>query len=214
MSDNTPNVFIVDDDLAVRESLSDLMDSVGLNAETYASAQEFLTRYTPTLWGCLVLDIRMFGMSGLELQDELIRRGALLPTIFITGHGDVPMAVQAMRRGAMDFIQKPFREQELLDSINLALENGSKIRASELERQTVWQQVESLTPREREVMDKIIAGKSNKVIAADLGLSQRTVEVHRANMMEKLQVHSLADLVRVITHAGLDGTEHQVYSNG
>jgi len=204
MSDNNPNVFIVDDDQAVRESLSDLMDSVGLNAETFASAQEFLTRYTPSLWGCLVLDIRMLGMSGLELQDELTRRGSLLPTIFITGHGDVPMAVQAMRRGAMDFIQKPFREQDLLDSINLALENGAKIRESELERQTVRQQVESLTPREREVMDKIIAGKSNKVIATDLGLSQRTVEVHRANVMEKLQVRSLADLVRLVTHAGLD----------
>ncbi len=204
MSENNPNVFIVDDDQAVRESLSDLMDSVGLNAETFASAQEFLTRYTPSLWGCLVLDIRMLGMSGLELQDELTRRGSLLPTIFITGHGDVPMAVQAMRRGAMDFIQKPFREQDLLDSINLALENGAKIRESELERQTVRQQVESLTPREREVMDKIIAGKSNKVIATDLGLSQRTVEVHRANVMEKLQVRSLADLVRLVTHAGLD----------
>lgn len=204
MSDNNPNVFIVDDDQAVRESLSDLMDSVGLNAETFASAQEFLTRYTPSLWGCLVLDIRMLGMSGLELQDELTRRGSLLPTIFITGHGDVPMAVQAMRRGAMDFIQKPFREQDLLDSINLALENGAKIRESELERQTVRRQVESLTPREREVMDKIIAGKSNKVIATDLGLSQRTVEVHRANVMEKLQVRSLADLVRLVTHAGLD----------
>lgn len=204
MSDSNPNVFIVDDDQAVRESLSDLMDSVGLNAETYASAQEFLTRYTPTLWGCLVLDIRMLGMSGLELHDELIRRGSLLPTIFITGHGDVPMAVQAMRRGAMDFIQKPFREQDLLDSINLALENGAKMRDGELERQTVRRQVESLTPREREVMHKIIAGKSNKVIAADLGLSQRTVEVHRANVMEKLHARSLADLVRLVTHAGLD----------
>ena len=203
MSDKSLTVFIVDDDHAVRDSLADLIDSVGLNTETYPSAQDFLTDYTPDRCGCLVLDIRMPGMSGLELQDELVRRGASLPIIFITGHGDIPMAVQAMRLGAYDFIQKPFREQELLDRINKALESGIEKRLLQLEYQTVKAHIQTLTPREKEVMDMIVTGKPNKVIAIDLGLSQRTVEVHRANVMDKLQVHSLADLVRLVTRAGL-----------
>lgn len=204
MSDNDLDVFIVDDDQAVRDSLADLIDSVGLNPKTYATAREFLAQYTQALWGCLVLDVRMPGISGLELQEELSRRGAFLPTVFITGHGDIPMAVQAMRQGAFDFIQKPFREQDLLDRINRALETGAKMRDIQLKCQVVRENVHHLTPREHEVMNMIIAGKSNKVIAIELGLSQRTVEVHRANVMDKLQVRSLAELVRLATHAGLD----------
>jgi len=195
-------VFIVDDDQAVRSALADLVDSVGLSAETYATAHDFLSNYTPECSGCLVLDIRMPSMSGLELQDELTRRGAILPIIFITAHGDVPMAVQAMRQGAQDFIQKPFRDQDLLDRINRALETAAQDRESRRETQLVKQHIHELTPREREVLTMIVAGKANKVIAIEMGLSQRTVEVHRANVMNKLQVRSLADLVRVVTRAG------------
>lgn len=204
MTDSVLSVFIVDDDQAVRESLADLMDSVGLSTKTYATAQDFLADYTPDRLGCLVLDIRMPFMSGLELQDELIRRQAVLPIIFMTAHGDVPMAVQAMRQGAIDFIQKPFRDQDLLDQINHALEICVKEREKQRKFQRVKEHIYALTPREREVMDMIIAGKANKVIAIDLGLSQRTVEVHRAHIMDKLGVRSLADLVRAVTHAGLD----------
>lgn len=201
--DKNLTVFIVDDDRAVRDSLADLVDSVGLIAETFANAQEFLMQQTTERCGCLVLDIRMPGMSGLELQEELAQRGTTLPVIFITGHGDIPMAVQAMRLGAQDFIQKPFREQELLDRINLALQTSTREREIQLDQQVVKKQINDLTRRELEVMNMIVAGKANKVIALDLGLSQRTIEVHRANVMDKLHVRSLADLVRVITQAGL-----------
>lgn len=203
MTDKNSTVFIVDDDRAVRDSLADLVDSVGLRAETFADAREFLRHQTPERCGCLVLDIRMPGMSGLELQEELARRGTTLPVIFITGHGDIPMAVQAMRLGAQDFIQKPFREQELLDRINRALETNTREREIQLEHQVVKKQIGDLTRRESEVMNMIVAGKANKVIALDLGVSQRTVEAHRANVMDKLHVRSLADLVRVVTRAEL-----------
>ena len=196
-------VFVVDDDEAVRESLNDLLDSVGLQVETFSSAQDFLEIYALERQGCLVLDIRMPFMSGLELQDELIKRGAILPIIFITGHGDVPMAVQAIQRGAHDFVQKPFRDQDLLDRINHALEFYSNGYKAKLEKTLVNKHIQELTSREREVMELIVAGKANKVIAIDLNLSQRTVEVHRANVMEKLEARSLADLVRIVTHAGI-----------
>ncbi len=202
MIERNLTVFIVDDDQAVRDALADLVDSVGYGAEIYATAQDFLAAYTPEFSGCLVLDIRMPGMSGLELQDELARRGAILPTIFITAHGDVPMAVQAMRQGAQDFIQKPFRDQDLLDRVNRALETAAKERETWRETQIVKQHIHELTPREREVLDKIVAGKPNKVIAIEMDLSQRTVEVHRARLMGKLQTRSLADLVRGVTRAG------------
>lgn len=197
-------VYIVDDDKAVRDSLTDLLDSVGLSTKSYVAARDFLAAYTTKHYGCLVLDIRMPGMSGLELQEELNRRDAVLPIIFITAHGDIPMAVQAMRQGAINFIQKPFRDQELLDSINKALKTYDKKYKSQREDKSVKEHVHKLTPREHEVMKMIVAGKANKVIAIDLGLSQRTIEVHRANVMEKLEARSLAELVRIITHAGLD----------
>jgi len=202
-------VYIVDDDKAVRDSLTDLVDSVELNAKNYANARDFLMNFSPEDSGCLVLDIRMPGMSGLELQEELNRRDAVLPIIFITAHGDVPMAVKAMRLGALNFIQKPFRNQELLDCINQALNTYDQKHESQQEYQTVLEHINKLTPREREVMKMIVDGKANKVIAIDLGLSQRTIEVHRANVMEKLQARSLAELVRIVTHAGHANIQHQ-----
>ena len=199
MNESTPRIFVVDDDDAVRDSLSDLIDSVGLEVATYPSAHKFLEVYDNAQRGCLVLDIRMPGMSGLELQERLNERGSTLPIVFITGHGDVPMAVEAMKRGAVDFIQKPFRDQELLDRINLALEQNRRRRAAEDTKQDIVQRISSLTRREREVMEMVIKGKANKVIAIDLGLSQRTVEVHRAHVMDKMKARTLAELVRMNT---------------
>ncbi len=201
MNDRQPTVFIVDDDDAVRDSLMDLVDSVGLPVEDFGSAQAFLDAYEPNRGGCLVLDIRMPGMSGLDLQGKLSELNSTLPIIFITGHGDIPMAVRAMQRGAVDFIQKPFRDQELLDRINIALELGTENQALEKERRAVEGRIQALTRREREVMEMIVDGKANKVIAIDLGLSQRTVELHRARVMEKMGTRTLAALVRVITRA-------------
>ena len=196
---SAPTIFVVDDDDAVRDSLRDLIDSVGLDVATYPSAHAFLDVYDNARRGCLVLDIRMPGMSGLELQERLNERGSSLPIVFITGHGDVPMAVEAMKRGAVDFIQKPFRDQELLDRINLAIEQNRRRREAEETKQDIAERVSSLTRREREVMDMVIQGKANKVIAIDLGLSQRTVEVHRAHVMDKMRARTLAELVRMNT---------------
>lgn len=196
-------VFIVDDDEAVRESLEDLLDSVGIRVRVFASAIDFLAGYSADEPGCLILDVRMPGMSGLELQQELNRRKILLPVIILTGHGDVPMAVQAMKQGALDFIQKPFRDQDLLDQVNHALHNSNEQYDKQQQIEQIKQQLQTLTTREHQIMQMIIEGKANKVIAAELDLSQRTVEVHRANVMHKLQVCSVADLVRMVTEAGL-----------
>ncbi len=189
-------VFIVDDDYAIRDAMGLLMESIGLDCETFETANDFLTRIPEDRPGCLVLDIRMPGMSGLELQEHLAKRDSALPIIFITGHGDIPMAVEAMQNGAVDFIQKPFRDQELLDRISAALKadrtNRSKLEASS----GVRQRAELLTNREREVLDLVVTGKPNKIIAYDLSVSQRTVEIHRSRVMEKMQAHSLAELVR------------------
>ena len=197
-----PAVFIVDDDAAVRDALKFLLRSVGHPVEGFASALEFLDAYRDDRPGCLVLDIRMPGMSGLELQEQLVERRSILPIIFITGHGDVPMAVEAMQSGAMDFIQKPFRDQDLIDRINQALEKDAKNRAALGELNLIRERLASLTPREREVMDLVVHGKANKVIAGDLDLSQRTVEIHRARVMEKMQASSLAHLVRMVIEVG------------
>lgn len=194
-------VFVVDDDDAVRESLVFLMKSVGLKAESFPSAQAFLDNYNAARAGCLVLDIRMPGMSGLELQDKLIQMGSILPIIFITGHGDVPMAVKAIKAGAADFVQKPFRDQELIDRIREVLEEDSHARAEKLQRTEILRRMETLTEREREVMGQVVDGKANKVVAIDLNVSQRTVEIHRANVMEKMKARSLAQLVRLVMKA-------------
>lgn len=190
-------VFIVDDDEGIREGLSLLMESVGQACELYPSALEFLEKYDQNKRGCLVLDIRMPRMSGLDLQAKLIEQDSDLPIIFITGHGDIPMAVQAMRRGALDFIRKPFREQDLLDRINEALEVDAGNRRSQLDRQELSNQINALSERELEVFHRVASGQMNKVIAFDLGISERTVEVHRSHVMEKLGVRTLAQLVRV-----------------
>ena len=192
-----PTVFIVDDDEAVRDALSMLVRSVGLSAESFASSADFLAVRGPHDAGCLVLDVRMPGMSGLELQEELVRRGATLPIIFVTGHAHVPMAVRAIKAGAFDFIEKPFDDQELLDKIHLALDVGSRARRELEESEEIRRRIRSLTPREREVLDLVADGAANKVTASRLGLSERTVEIHRAAVMRKMGAESLAQLVRL-----------------
>jgi FixJ family two-component response regulator len=198
VKERSPIVFIVDDDEAVRNSLRLLLKSVGLAAAALPSAREFLDSYKPAQPGCLVLDVRMPGMSGLELQQLLNLQGAVIPVIFITGHGDIPMAVEAMQAGAFDFLQKPFRDQQLIDCIQRALEKDRASRAELDERSRIEERLGSLTPREREVLTLVTGGKPNKVMAADLGVSQRTVEIHRARVMEKMGAASLAQLVRMV----------------
>jgi FixJ family two-component response regulator len=207
VKEKSPIVFVVDDDDAVRGSLRLLLKSVGLAAQPYGSAQEFLQHYTPDQPGCLVLDVRMPGMSGLELQQQLNVRGAVLPVIFITGHGDVPMAVEAMQHGAFDFLQKPFRDQDLIDRIQRALEKDRGYRQELRKREQIRERRDSLTPREQEVLDLVTSGKANKVMAADLGVSQRTVEIHRARVMEKMGAASLAQLVRMVIDLRSEGEE-------
>ena len=194
----SPMVFIVDDDDAVRASLGFLLKSVGIAATPLASAQAFLAAYDPLQPGCLLLDIRMPGMSGLELQQQLNLRGAINPVIFITGHGDVPMAVAAMKDGAFDFVQKPFRDQDLIDRVQRALARDQENRVVLSQYSKIRTRLESLTPREREVLELMTRGNSNKVMAADLGISQRTVEIHRARVMEKMEARSLAQAVRMM----------------
>lgn len=201
MQQPEPCVFIVDDDEAVRGSLKLLLKSVGLPAATYPSAQAFLAAYNSSQPGCVVLDVRMPGMSGLELQQLLNLRGATVPVIFVTGHGDIPMAVEAMQHGAFDFLQKPFRDQDLLDRIQRALELDRATRQQLKEQDRIRERMQSLTPRERAVLKLVTSGKPNKVMAADLGVSQRTVEIHRARVMEKMGASSLAQLVRMVLDA-------------
>ncbi|CAK0773051.1 Transcriptional regulatory protein FixJ [Gammaproteobacteria bacterium] len=193
-----PTVFVVDDDPAVRDSLRLLLESVGLVAETFSSAHQFLDATEPEQSGCVLLDIRMPGMSGLELQRRLVARGITLPVIIITGHGDVTTAVQAMKTGAVDFLEKPFNDQVLLDRIHDAINRDTQARRARAEQDEVGRHLATLSPREVEVLDLIIAGKANKVIALDLGISEKTVEAHRARTMDKMQVRSTADLVRTV----------------
>jgi two-component system, LuxR family, response regulator FixJ len=198
MQQQVPTVFVVDDDEGVRNSMRFLLKSVGLPARALASAGEFLESYQPGQPGCLVLDVRMPGMSGLELQQQLNLRGAVIPVIFITGHGDIPMAVEAMQQGAFDFLQKPFRDQDLIDRIQRALERDARSRVALVEHARIRERLDSLTPREREVLALMTRGKPNKIMAAELGVSQRTVEIHRARVMEKSGAASLAQLVRMV----------------
>lgn len=196
-SDHDGTIYIVDDDQAIRHAMSLLMQSVGLKCEIFPSADDFLEGHTNDRSGCLVLDIRMPGMGGLELQQQLREEDCSLPIIFITGHGDIPMAVEAMQQGAFDFIQKPFRDQELLDRIQDALKTEREQRSQRQQQSAVRERLERLTKREREVFDLVVTGKPNKIIAHELGVSQRTVEIHRARVMEKMEARSLADLVRM-----------------
>jgi two-component system, LuxR family, response regulator FixJ len=198
MQQQPATVFVVDDDEGVRNSLRFLLKSVGLATQIQSSAAEFLESYKQSQPGCLVLDVRMPGMSGLELQQQLNLRGATIPVIFITGHGDIPMAVEAMQHGAFDFLQKPFRDQDLIDRIQRALERDARSRKALSQHSQIRARIESLTAREREVLALMTQGKPNKVMAAELGVSQRTVEIHRARVMEKSGAASLAQLVRMV----------------
>jgi two-component system, LuxR family, response regulator FixJ len=189
-------VFIVDDEEAVRDSIAMLLRSVRLKTRCFADAAEFLENYQADEPGCLVLDVRMPRMSGMELQQELNRRGWTLPLIFITGHGDVQMAVEAMRAGALDFLQKPFKDDDLIRRVQKALEQDARERSELQQRDAMRGRFDELTPREREVARRIAAGEANKVAAMELGLSERTVELHRANLMQKLGIRNLAQLVQ------------------
>jgi len=197
-----PTVFVVDNDRAMRDSLSWLLDSVGLRVRSYATAAEFLADHDPAQPGCLVLDVRMPGMSGLDLQAELARRGVELPTIVITGHAEVSMAVRAVKAGALDFIEKPFSDQLLLDRVRQALEIDLEVREVRRRREDALRRLATLTAREREVLNLVVAGKQNKEIASELGVSPKTVEVHRAHVMSKMCVDSLAELIRITLLAG------------
>ena len=191
-------VHIVDDDDAVRDALLELLDSVGMKAVGFESADMFLTDINPSIAGCLVLDIRMPGMSGLELQKKLHEMDSTLPIIFITGHADVPMAIEAMKYGAVEFIQKPFRDQELLDCINSAMKNARESYERNIEKKQVLGRLNSLTKREKEALELLSEGHPNKVIADKMGISQRTVENHRANLLEKMEAQSTAALIKLL----------------
>ncbi|HEY9119315.1 MAG TPA: response regulator FixJ [Marinobacter sp.] len=198
MTDTQQTVYVVEDDEAVRDSLELLLKSDGKPVSTYENANAFLKDYSEKMAGCIVLDIRMPGMDGMELQKKLNEKHSILPIIFVTGHGDVPMAVDAMKEGAVDFIQKPYREEALLQKIEAALEQDREQRKTLGEKQEILRRVKSLTPREHEIMDRMIAGQANKVIAIELEISQRTVEIHRSRVMHKMGTHSLAHLVRMV----------------
>ena len=203
MSKSEADVFVVDDDALIRDSMEQLIKSVGLKAETFSSAQAFLDAELPDKPGCLVLDIRMPGMSGLDLQDELAKRGLSIPIIFITGHGTVPMSVRAMKAGAVDFLQKPFEDQELLDAIHRAIEQNKHTRLEQTEIKAIEQRIKSLTMREHEVLVLVATGMLNKQIAYDLNMSENTVKTHRARIMRKMEVKSFAGLVRATEKAGI-----------
>lgn len=203
MASVEPTVFVVDDEQPVRDSLRWLLEPLKLNIETYASARDFLSAYDPARPGCLVLDVRMPRMSGLELQEELNARQVRLPVIMITGHGDVPIAVRSMKEGALDFIEKPFSEQVLLERIQHALAADARQRRELAEHAAVHERIAALTVREREVLERVVAGKSNKLIATELGVSTKTVEAHRAKAMEKLGTHSVAELTTLYITSGL-----------
>jgi FixJ family two-component response regulator len=196
-------VFVVDDNATLRESLKDLLQSVGLRVEAFASAQEFLRSKRPDMPSCLVLDVRLKGLSGLDLQKRLVEGAVDIPIIFITGHGDIPMTVQAMKAGAVEFLTKPFRDQDLLDAIQQALERDRKAREQRAEIAELRKRFGSLTPREREVMALVAAGLLNKQVAGELGTSEASVKVHRQHVMEKLGADSLAELVRMADKIGI-----------
>jgi len=197
-------VFVVDDDAAVREALVLVMKSVGLAVEGYVSAEDFLSAYDPRRSGCLVLDVRMPGMGGMALQDHLAARGSDLPIIFITGHADVRMSVRAMKGQAFEFLEKPFNDQDLLDRVHKALDLAARTRQERDATAAVAARIASLTGREREVLQGIVEGKPNKVIAVELDISEKTVESHRARLMKKMGVGSLAALIRMALKAGMD----------
>jgi FixJ family two-component response regulator len=203
MSSLAPIVFLVDDEPAVLKGLSRLMRSAGLAVETFLSSQDFLKQYLPHTPGCLVLDVAMPGLNGLELQKTLAAKGSAMPIIFLTGHGDIPMSVQAMKRGAVDFLTKPVNDTDLLEAVRAAIEKDRVTRRARAEIAEIQQRLATLTPREHEVLEHVLSGQLNKQTAADLGIGEKTIKVHRARMMEKMKVHSVADLVRLAEKAGI-----------
>ena len=204
-NENGPLVCVVDDDVSIRESLSSLLRSAGLNVQTFTSGQEFLAHPPPQAPGCLILDVQLPGISGLDLQRELAGGDAQMPIIFITGHGDIPMTVQAMKAGAIEFLTKPFREQDLLDTIRRAINFDRAARLELAKLEDLRGRYHALTPREREVMAHVVTGMLNKQVAHQLGTSEKTIKVHRGHLMQKMGAKSLADLVRTAERLGIFG---------
>jgi FixJ family two-component response regulator len=202
-----PTVFIIDDDPSVRKSLSRLVRSLGFGSESFASAEEFLGRERYDGVGCIVLDVRMPGLSGMELQDELVKGEFSMPIIFITGHGDIPMSVQAMKKGAVDFLPKPFDDDELLEAVQKAIEKDREAKAERSATRDILTRIERLTTRECEILRYVITGMLNKQIAFKLDIAEKTVKVHRGRIMEKLGAHSVAELVRLAEKAGIESVE-------
>ncbi|MGA3144492.1 MAG: response regulator [Verrucomicrobiota bacterium] len=199
----SPTVFIVDDDSAVLKSLARLLRSARLNVMAFGSPQEFLERHDPRAPGCLVLDLAMPGLNGLELQAALTVKGSAIPIIFLTGHGNIPASVQAMKRGALDFLTKPVNDDDLLKAVQVAIEKDRIARIARAELEDIQARLDSLTPREREVLTHVVSGQLNKQTAADLGTVEKTIKVHRARVMEKMKVHSVAELVHLAERAGI-----------
>ena len=207
MSSDLPVVFLVDDDVSVRQSITNLLRSVGLTVHAFASAQEFLSGQRPDAPGCLILDVRLPGVSGLDLQQELMDANIEIPIVFITGYGDIPMSVKAMKAGAAEFLTKPFRDQDLLDAIQQAIERDRSVRLKRAELDEVRSRYQLMTPREQEVMRLVARGLLNKQIAGELGLTEATVKMHRGRVMEKMKAETVADLVRMAEKLGIPGAK-------
>ena len=209
MISHEPQVFVVDDDPSVQRSICRLLRTAGLSAQTFSSPKEFLDGEVPAgATGCVVLDVRMPGMSGLDLQEELQRRGVRLPIVFITGHGTIPMSVRAMKQGALDFLEKPFNSESLIEAIRKAIRRSQETAAEEHERLDLVKKFESLAPRQREVFQRVVTGKLNKQIALELGIVEKTVKLHRARVMKKMQAGSLAELVQLAERLNLIPPSH------
>jgi FixJ family two-component response regulator len=210
VSADQPTVFVVDDDLSVREALRNLLRSVGLMVETFGTAKEFLDRKGPNQPGCLILDVRLPGESGLDLQNHLLKAKIRTPIIFITGHGDIPMSVRAMKAGAIEFLTKPFRDQDLLDAVRQALERDHQNRSRQADVADTRKRYESLTAREQEVLTLVVQGLINKQVGEKLGISEPTVKLHRGRLMEKMGAESIVDLIRMAEKLGIPGKQRSI----